>query len=138
MKRVLLVLFFAIAAVAVTYAQKDTTTHAKKTLKAAKTHTADTAHKKVSAIKQVGLTADQQAKLKANSKEFNDKKKQVKADASLTEAQKKAKIKELNKEKKKGADTVLTAEQKAKLKEIKKQEKANAPKKNKPTPKTTR
>ena len=134
MKRVLLVLFFAVAAVTVTYAQKDTTTHAKKTVKTAKTHTtADTSHKKVSAMKQIGLTADQQAKLKANNKAISDKKKQVNADASLTEAQKKAKIKELNKEKKKSNDTVLTAEQKAKLKEIKNQRKAA---KSKPAAKT--
>ncbi len=135
MKRVLMVLFFAVAAVTVTYAQKDTTTHAKKA-KTAKTHTAvDTAHKKVSAMKQIGLTTDQQAKIKANNKTFNDKKKQVTADASLTEAQKKAKIKELNKEKKKGADTVLTPAQKAKLKEIKDAKKKNATPKNKPAAK---
>lgn len=124
MKKVLMVLFFAVAAVTLTYAQKDTTARTKKTTKTAKTSVADTAHKKVSAMKQIGLTPDQQAKLKATSKAINDKKKEVKADASLTDAQKKAKIKELNKEKKKSADTVLTAEQKAKLKEIKKQNKA--------------
>ena len=122
-----MVLFLVASTFAIANAQKkDSTTHANKT--AAK-------QKKQSAMKQVGLSKDQEAKIKEANKDYKAKSKQVKGDSSLSATQKKAKIKELTKEKKKQVDTVLTADQKAKLKEIKKEKKANSPQKSKPSPK---
>jgi len=138
-----MVLFLAALTCTVTYAQKkDTTsTHAKKNIVHAKAKPAGTADSvakahRASAMKQVGLTKDQQAKIKTANKDYRNKAQKVKNDTTLSANAKKAKLKELNKEKKKQVDTVLTADQKNKLKEIHKQNKANSPQKSKPSPKT--
>jgi len=142
MKKIFLVFFLAAITCTLTYAQKkDTTsTRIKKNVAGARVKkTTDTTaarmHKK-SPMKQVGLSKDQEAKIKTANKDFKNKSQKVKKDSTLTDAQKKTKLKELNKEKKKQVDTVLTADQKNKLKEIHKQNKANSPQKTKPSPKT--
>lgn len=129
MKRLFLVLLLAATTFTVTLAQ-DSTSHAKR-----KAGTAAKPHKQTQA-QQLNLTKEQQAKLKASNKEFKSKTLKVKGDSSLTADQKKAKLKELAKEKKKEKDTVLTADQKAKLKQMHKERKAGSPQNTKPSPKT--
>ena len=135
MKRFFLVLLLAAATFTITFAQ-DSTTHAKRKTGTAVKPAAKQNTAKQNTAKQLNLTKDQQAKIKASNKDFKEKSQKVKYDSSLTAIQKKAKIKELSKEKKKENDTVLTAEQKAKLKQIRKDRKAGSPQNTKPSPKT--
>ena len=129
MKKLFLMLVLAVAACPVTLAQDTTSTHAKKKPGTAKA-------KGTSDMKKIDLTKDQQKKIKATNQDFKAKTQKVKGDSSLTAGQKKAKLKELSKEKKKDVDTVLTADQKNKLKQLHKEHKANSPQNTKPSPKT--
>lgn len=125
--------FFLILALAVctlTNAQDSTKTHAKKQT------TATTKPRKQSDMDQLNLSSDQQAKIKAVTKDYQAKTKKVNGNTALTDAQKKEKIKELKAEKKKEMDGILTVDQKNKLKEIHKEKKANSPQKTKTSPKT--
>ena len=65
---------------------------------------------------QLGLTADQAAKLKASREDFHKKAEAIRADNSLTDAQKKDQVKALAKQHHESLKSVLTPDQLAKLK----------------------
>lgn len=79
-----------------------------------------TANKKVKMKNELGLDKKQAAEIKASKKEYKDEKAKVEADTKLSATEKKAKMKELKKEKKARVDSTLTPEQKEKLKALKK------------------
>jgi Spy/CpxP family protein refolding chaperone len=66
---------------------------------------------------ELGLTDEQSAKMLQNRKDAGEKMKAIREDKSLTEEQKKEKIKELYKQQKETLKSVLTEEQMKKLKE---------------------
>lgn len=75
--------------------------------------------KKMKVNDQLGLSPQQKADLKSGKKEYKAEKAKIDADSKLSAADKKAKMKELKKEKKAKADAVLTPEQKEKAKALK-------------------
>jgi len=79
-----------------------------------------TANKKVKMKNELGLDKKQAAEIKASKKEYKEEKAKVEADTKLSATEKKAKMKELKKEKKARVDSTLTPEQKEKLKALKK------------------
>jgi len=79
-----------------------------------------TADKKVKMKNELGLDKKQAAEIKASKKEYKEEKAKVEADTKLSATEKKAKMKELKKEKKARVDSTLTPEQKEKLKALKK------------------
>lgn len=107
----------------VTHAQADTTNHKPK------------AHKP-GTYKRLVLTKEQQARIKAASKNYNKKSVKIKGDSTLTPAQKKQQIATLKKEKQKEVNAVLTAEQRKKLQDTKSIKKKTSPQKSKTSPKT--
>ncbi|MBV9989476.1 MAG: hypothetical protein JO301_17480 [Chitinophagaceae bacterium] len=64
----------------------------------------------------LGLTADQEAKLKASREGFHDKVKAIRSNTSLTEEQKKEQMKALASERQASLKTILTPEQLEKMK----------------------
>ncbi|MEQ7800962.1 hypothetical protein ABDJ41_14250 [Pedobacter sp. ASV1-7] len=75
----------------------------------------------VELLDEIGATADQKAKVAELVKEFKPKYDAVKQDASLTEEEKKAKIKEIGYQRGSLYFKILNAEQKAKLDAMKKE-----------------
>jgi len=138
MKKFIFLLFIMVATGTVTMAQDSTSTkakHPKARQDAAQQGT--TKQGKKQKPNDLNLTKDQQTKIKATNKKYKFESQKVKKDSSLTDSQKKAKLKDLKKEKKKETDTVLTAEQKNKLKQEHKQSKKNSPENSKPSPKSS-
>lgn len=82
-------------------------------------HKKDGKHEKEN-FKDLNLTADQQAKLKAGREAAKVKMKAIKDDNSLTQEQKKAKMMDLRKEQKASMENLLTQEQKMKMKDAQK------------------
>jgi Spy/CpxP family protein refolding chaperone len=76
--------------------------------------------------KALGLTADQQAKLEAFSKEQREKMAGLK---DLSQEQRRAKFEEFGKARQAFMDTLLTAEQKAKFKDLRQRRPDKAPEK---------
>lgn len=66
-------------------------------------------------FKDLQLTPDQEARIKANRENMKQQREAVNNDASLTQDQKKVKMMELNKSRKTSMNSILTPEQKAKL-----------------------
>jgi Spy/CpxP family protein refolding chaperone len=124
MKKMLFALLLAVSTCTLSFAQQPQSTPPQKTTTT-----------KTSKAKQLGLTKDQQDKIKATNKEAKAKKAAIKADNSLTESQKKAKVKAVNKDHKEKLDKVYTPEQKAKMKDMKAQKKATTAQKKKTAPK---
>lgn len=75
-------------------------------------------HPEASFWKQVGLTEEQLAKMKALQKETSEKAQAIKKDASLTPEQRKAKLRALAEEHHKKQDAILTPQQKEKMKAL--------------------
>ena len=69
---------------------------------------------------KLGLTADQQAKMKANRENFGAKMKAIRENKSLDEAAKKEQMKSLMKEQKESMKSILTEEQIKKMEEMRK------------------
>jgi len=80
-------------------------------------------NKKKEMNKELDLTKDQQAQMKEFKKSMKQKKEDINNDKTLTDAQKKDKLKELHKEKKEKTNAILTPEQREKMKEQKKNSK---------------
>lgn len=76
--------------------------------------------KRKEAFKDLNLTADQSAKLKAQKEASKAKIDAIKANSSLTEEQKKAQVKEVMKSSKADMKNILTADQMKKMQEMKK------------------
>ena len=72
--------------------------------------------------KELNLTADQQATLKKNSEEMRAKMDALRNEASLSDADKRAKRQELMEEQKTKTEAVLTAEQKTKWEAMRKKQ----------------
>ncbi|WP_460569300.1 hypothetical protein [Flaviaesturariibacter terrae] len=70
--------------------------------------------------KELNLTADQQARLKAIREEYRPKMEAIRNDNSLTQEQKKTRAKELMKAQQEQMKSVLTAEQQQKMKSLRK------------------
>ncbi len=124
MKKMLFVLLVAVSTYTLSFAQQPQATPPKKTITT-----------KTSKAKQLGLTKDQQDKIKATNKEAKDKKTAIKGDKTLSDSQKKAQVKAVNKDHKDKLAKVYTPEQKAKMKDMKAQKKTAATQKKKTTPK---
>ena len=76
-------------------------------------------NKKKAMMKDLNLTKEQQGQLKEFKRSMKQKKEDINKDQTLTEAQKKAKLKELHKEKTQKMNSILTPEQREKMKEQK-------------------
>ena len=124
MKKMLFVLMLAVSISSLSFAQQPTATPKKTTTT------------KTSKAKQLGLTKDQQDKIKATNKEAKTKRAAIKGDKTLTDSQKKAQVKAVNKDHKDKLAKVYTPEQKAKMKDMKPQKKATTAQKKKAAPKT--
>jgi periplasmic protein CpxP/Spy len=81
-------------------------------------------HEKGKMIKELHLTKEQQAQLKANHKEMKAKREALKAQDNITVKEMKEKKAALKAEQESKMATILTPEQKAKFDEMKKQKKA--------------
>lgn len=137
MKKLIFLLLIIAATGTVAIAQDSTSTkakHPKAKQGMAKQGTAKQGKKQKK--DDLNLTKDQQTKIKATNKKYKFESQRIKKDSSLTDSQRKAKLKDLKKEKKKETDTVLTAEQKNKLKQHKTPKK-NSPENSKPSPKSS-
>jgi Spy/CpxP family protein refolding chaperone len=77
-------------------------------------------NKKKEMMKELNLTKEQRGQMKEFHKSMKQKKEDINNDNTLTEAQKKDKMKELHKEQKEKMKAILTPEQKEKMKEQKK------------------
>ncbi|ATL47476.1 hypothetical protein COR50_09970 [Chitinophaga caeni] len=75
--------------------------------------------------KDLGLNADQEAKLKTINKNYHDGMQSVMQSSTLSESDKKAQIKQLKQKRKDEVNAVLTPEQQAKLAQQKKKHKGN-------------
>src|SRR6476659_8559450 len=65
-------------------------------------------NKKKAMMQELNLTKEQQGQMKEFKRSMKQKKEDINNDQSLTEAQKKAKLKELHKEKKQKMNAILT------------------------------
>ncbi|RYY67343.1 MAG: hypothetical protein EOO13_14665 [Chitinophagaceae bacterium] len=88
--------------------------------KAAQARGKEMGQKRKDAYKDLNLTSDQSAKLKAQREASKTKVESIKANSSLTEEQKKAQIKEVMKASKADMKNILTADQMKKMQEMKK------------------
>lgn len=88
--------------------------------KAAKEDRKEMGEKRKDAFKDLNLTADQSAKLKAQREASKAKIEAIKSNSSLTEDQKKAQVKEVMKSSKADMKNILTAEQMKKMQDMKK------------------
>ena len=77
-------------------------------------------NKKKEMMKELNLTKEQRGQMKEFHQSMKQKKEDINNDQTLTEAQKKAKMKELHKEQKEKMNAILTPEQREKMKEQKK------------------
>jgi periplasmic protein CpxP/Spy len=75
--------------------------------------------------KELGLTADQKTKLKAIQQDQRKQAKALKADTSLSQDQKVAKLKELRQSGMEKRDAILTAEQREKLQHLRSENEEN-------------
>jgi Spy/CpxP family protein refolding chaperone len=89
--------------------------------KVAKERGKEMGEKKKQAYKDLNLTSEQSAKLKANREASKAKMDAIRNNSSLTEEQKKAQIKELKKTSKADMKNILTAEQIQKMQQMKKE-----------------
>jgi protein CpxP len=71
-------------------------------------------------MKELNLTKEQRGQMKEFHQSMKQKKEEINNDNTLTEEQKKAKMKELHKEQKEKMNAILTPEQREKMKEQKK------------------
>jgi Spy/CpxP family protein refolding chaperone len=76
--------------------------------------------KKGKLIKDLDLTKEQRSQIKEFHKAINQQKESIANDNTLSDEQKKSKLKELRKDERKKINSILTLEQKEKLKEQKK------------------
>ncbi len=81
-------------------------------------------HDKDKMMKELNLTTEQKAQMKAQHKEMKAQREALKAQDNLTVKEMREKQKALHAEQKSKMETVLTAEQKAKMAELKKQRQA--------------
>ena len=80
-------------------------------------------NKKKEMMQTLNLTKEQRGQMKEFHQSMKQKKEAVAGDQSLTESQKKEKLKELHKEQKEKMNSILTPEQREKMMEQKKKEK---------------
>jgi periplasmic protein CpxP/Spy len=80
-------------------------------------------NKKKEMMRELNLTKEQRGQMKESHQSMKQKKEEVNNDNTLTEAQKKDKMKALHKEQKQKMNAILTPEQKEKMKEQKKNKK---------------
>jgi Spy/CpxP family protein refolding chaperone len=132
MKKLAIVFAFMFAVVANTFAQADATpaplqdaTTSKVDRKANKMGKGDRKAKMKGAADDLGLSADQKAKMKEIGQSFKGKMKAIKTDASLSKDQKKAQIGEVAKSHETELKAIMTPEQFTKFTEMKKARKAN-------------